>query len=380
MNEDNVDDDVSSSEDPRQGDRDLSMDGDDHNQDLGSDAADDGAQNVDGDEKDDDDLGEGDDDEVLAAVVVDDDEAEGEDEDEDMPTTEVVAEAPEVDTKPAAKKSAASPSSSKRSKSKASATQAKTENQSSTKRTKLFQLPAVTQERRISAQEARCFLDDAVEFLPASVSDSFVVRSFGQLYLEPATQEPLFSSANLLFPVGFSCDRYEFSPVHGRVIKLRCNIMDGGRIREKQIANGRHPTVSEGPVFRVMWGRGVDEDSREHQYPFNVFRDSPEMIWAKGQDAILRRQPDAEWEPFEGARIKVNVDNNTFYTGTICEVEPHFEADGVRYRVLIEKDESGDDAAIWIPNTKATLLSPGKWTRNFFSLAWRSYMLTNMRM
>jgi hypothetical protein len=84
---------------------------------------------------------------------------------------------------------------------------------------------------------------------PVQINDTHVIRSFGQLHVEPrgagsGGDGPIFSTAHALYPVGFSCDRFEFIPVHGRVLKMRCSIIDGGRLQREGV------DVPD-PTFRV---------------------------------------------------------------------------------------------------------------------------------
>ena len=114
-----------------------------------------------------------------------------------------------------------------------------------------------------AAISSRSFLSSNVEILPFPVSDNIVVRSFGRVKVEgeetsgkkkkksskaagstPTKEakkdaggdEALFSSAASIHPVGFSCDRFEFSPIHGRMVRLRCDILDGAKVRNLRIA------------------------------------------------------------------------------------------------------------------------------------------------
>jgi len=115
-----------------------------------------------------------------------------------------------------------------------------------------------------AAISSRSFLSSNVEILPFPVSENIVVRSFGRIKVErdairgeetsgkkkkksKATStptkdnkygrvEPVYSTAASIHPVGFSCDRFEFSPIHGRMIRLRCDILDGAKVRKLRIA------------------------------------------------------------------------------------------------------------------------------------------------
>ena len=53
---------------------------------------------------------------------------------------------------------------------------------------------------------------------PFVAFESVVVRNVGRLKEEDEKHpfDVLYSSPSALYPVGYSCDRYEFSPIHGR--------------------------------------------------------------------------------------------------------------------------------------------------------------------
>jgi hypothetical protein len=248
---------------------------------------------------DDDEEEDDDGDAVMASVVVD----EEEDDDEEVPVAEV-ATTTDTTAAPAKKPS------SKATKSK------------SAKKGRKSQV--ISQDRLVAALEARRMLSDTVPRLPVAVRDTHVVRSFGRIRVEtPTSEESKFSSANALYPVGFSCDRYEFSPVHGRVLKMRCTIFDGAKLKEKQRQSWQ--TVSEdipdGPIFRVMWGQGVDEDVDIVDYPYDLYSASaPISNDGKVDTAVSISAKDEAFEPEEGMRVRVRFDNNMWYSGTILSV------------------------------------------------------------
>lgn len=86
-------------------------------------------------------------------------------------------------------------------------------------------------QKREAAERSRDILLHSVEHLPFVASESVIVRNFGRLKEEDEKNplDVLYSSPSALYPVGYSCDRYEFSPIHGRLIKLRCEILNGSK-------------------------------------------------------------------------------------------------------------------------------------------------------
>ena len=120
---------------------------------------------------------------------------------------------------------------------------------SNSKKTSKSKAPhGISGDRLLAGDAARDMLHTTVPRLPVPLNENYVVRNFGQLNI---TQNGVnaYSTPTSLYPVGFSCDRFEFSPVHGRLLKLRCTIIDGQRTNRG----------FAGPIFRVMWGQGVDE-------------------------------------------------------------------------------------------------------------------------
>ena len=126
-----------------------------------------------------------------------------------------------------------------------------------------------------AAISSRSFLSSNVEILPFPVSENIVVRSFGRIKVErdairagdagasgkkkkskspkddkdgdgtSSRVEPLYSSAASIHPVGFSCDRFEFSPIHGRMIRLRCDILDGAKVQNLRNAQKKAEVMAK---------------------------------------------------------------------------------------------------------------------------------------
>mmetsp|Transcript_16973 Transcript_16973/g.46621 ORF Transcript_16973/g.46621 Transcript_16973/m.46621 type:complete len:2275 (-) Transcript_16973:34-6858(-) len=134
-----------------------------------------------------------------------------------------------------------------------------------------------------------------------------------------------FCTPTALYPIGFSCDRIEFSPSHGRFLKFRCAILDGTRIG------------IDSPLFRIMWGQGIDEDKDKVEYPYDPFSNSA-PITGKGNggdepnddendDVVVAiptsagyQPPSTQLAPGVGMRVKTRFDKDKYYYGTITAV------------------------------------------------------------
>ena len=223
----------------------------------------------------------------------------------------------------------------------------------------------ISQDRLKAASEARKMLVDTVPRLPVSVSETHVVRSFGRIYVESMNEEAKFSSASALYPVGFSCDRYEFSPVHGRVLKMRCTIFDGKKLKEEQRKNGVTSNLPDGPVFRIMWGQGVDDDNELVDYPFDIYSTSAPISSDSNVDTVAvpfsGKEKSVDIHPEEGMRVRVRHEHNVWYTGTIIAVGDYVIAikNKMTYEITINYDDGGvedtyfpdPDIAIYPPCT-----------------------------
>lgn len=221
----------------------------------------------------------------------------------------------------------------------------------------------ISSDRLEAAAAARSMLEETVPRLPVYVSDSHTVRSMGHLQLEhpTATGAPKFSSASALYPVGFSCDRYEFSPVHGRVLKMRCTIFHGSKIKEAQ--EDPDESIPDGPVFRVMWGQGVDDDADIVDYPYDVHAQSAYKS-ADKVDAVampVTGKNNENLEPQEGMRVKVRFENNEYYAGTIVDVgDEDFDKKKRQtfYEIWIDYDDGTSEEAVF-PDPDISLFLPG---------------------
>mmetsp|Transcript_39154 Transcript_39154/g.94662 ORF Transcript_39154/g.94662 Transcript_39154/m.94662 type:complete len:1159 (+) Transcript_39154:215-3691(+) len=197
---------------------------------------------------------------------------------------------------------------------------------------------------------ARAILLETVPTVPVQIGDNIVVRSFGQLNISNPEN---FSTESALYPVGFSCDRYEYSPVHGRVIKLRCTILDGKR------------TIlhHEGPLFRVMWGQGVNEDVDQVEYPYDPEKNSSAL---QGEEPLANTASvnalSAMIVPINGMKVRVRFENDLFYYGTIESVIEKSEENKKRrkrtFEISIQYEDGSMEEATY-PDPDISIVMPG---------------------
>eukprot|EP00934_Nitzschia_sp_Nitz4_P004114 Nitzschia sp. Nitz4//scaffold47_size129522//67235//74024//NITZ4_003555-RA/size129522-augustus-gene-0.109-mRNA-1//1//CDS//3329552812//4104//frame0 len=220
----------------------------------------------------------------------------------------------------------------------------------------------ISGDRLAAANTAREILVATVPRLPVPVNDSYTVRAFGRLHIEQASMD--YSTPNALCPVGFSCDRYEFSPVHGRVLKLRCSILDGAKTNLGQT----------GPVFRVMWGQGVDEDVEKVEYPYNPYSNSAPIsgndddVVALPADHAAAKKDWTQYAPTVGMRVKVRFDQDQFYYGTIIDADENGAGGGdddtddgkskSAVDIVIRYDDGSTEDAFF-PDPDISLVMPG---------------------
>jgi hypothetical protein len=224
--------------------------------------------------------------------------------------------------------------------------------------------------RMAAANAARELLYESVPRLPFPVindqsPDQYYVRNFGRLKVGSDKIAAKFCTPTSLYPVGFSCDRYEFSPSHGRVLKIRCSIIDGKVIGET------------GPIFRVMWGEGVDSDVDKVEYPYDPFSNSAPITSGNANDDVVAVPASAGYHPpadqvvpAPGMRIKARFDKNQFFHGTITSVtEKDGDAVGSSakgkkkkkkkvVKIVIQYDDGSNEETIF-PDPDITLVMPG---------------------
>lgn len=258
----------------------------------------------------------------------------------------------------------------------------------------------------VAARDARAMLHGTVSSLPLSIGDIHI-RSFGKLCIQamPSTSSPSkpstpgpqvamllaknpFHTATALYPIGFSCDRYELSPVYGRILKMRCTILDGRSIKASQKLGGFpvQNDLPDGPVFRIMWGRGIDEDSTtgtstpslypktgidKIEYSFDPYTQSKPIVstGSTKHDALIMDAVKATKRtsiiPKVGMRVKVLCDKDIFFPGTITTVNESIpvvsngKKKRKRYNVTIHYDD-GIKEEMTFPDPDIELLLPGK--------------------
>jgi hypothetical protein len=197
------------------------------------------------------------------------------------------------------------------------------------------------------------------------------VRSFGHLVLDSpkdAAAHSRFATTSALYPIGFSCDRYEFSPVHGRTLKLRCSILDGRIIKRKQKASG-HPVskIHDGPIFRILWGRGVDEEVDTIDYPFDPkIHAQPVGRKDKSSSSASTTSLGALFLPEPHMRVKVRFDKHQYFGGTVLSVvkpevtSPKFKKARTASSVAIRiRYDDGSVETIQYPDPDVKLAMPG---------------------
>ena len=260
---------------------------------------------------------------------------------------------------------------------------------------------SVPHDKMEAAEQARDILVHSVQRVPFEVSDSHIVRNFGRLKIQESVKalENLYFTPNTLHPVGFSCDRFEFSPIHGRMIKLRCDILDGSKVKGSltPIQSDKESIVKEedfrrklnqpdstdgsgidtaldGPIFRIMWGPGIDESEDTQTFPFDLHSSSAPLGGEVDAVAVPVDRDTINIAPEEGMRVKVRFDNDMWYAGHVRNVTPRKASkddnDGNKkkskkkklkdsFDIQIVYDDGGKEDAVF-PDPDVTLLPPGK--------------------
>jgi hypothetical protein len=209
-----------------------------------------------------------------------------------------------------------------------------------------------------------------------------------QQQLQQQQQQPApFATRTALYPVGYSCDRHEYSPAHGRILKTRCSILDGRKIRQALQARGSVDAVKDdvkafvqdGPVFRVTWGRGVDEEVVDDNvlYPFN-----PKMHAAPvdpsgkiNESSSYDASSSATSPPTAGLRVKVRFDKNEYHYGTIAQAtavtaktsSSNKKSRKQEYSITILYDDESSEVATY-PDPDILLAMPGTISQAFLCL------------
>jgi hypothetical protein len=209
--------------------------------------------------------------------------------------------------------------------------------------------PALTE----AANDARSMLRESIRVLPFPVAET-QVRSLGRLCVQvdsggsdskskKSADVRNFCTSSALYPIGFSCDRYEFSPVHGRVLKMRCSILEGRSIKARQkellkvtksddstsstppIKITEIANIHNGPIFRITWGRGLDEEPEKNtEYPYDPDVNSkPLFVNSRGKPVSEIKNVGGREKvikPEKGMQVRVRFENDQFHTGHITKV------------------------------------------------------------
>jgi hypothetical protein len=220
-----------------------------------------------------------------------------------------------------------------------------------------------------AANDARRMLRETIRVIPFPIAET-VIRSLGRLCVQVRSSKSnqkdrvvqnKFCLSSALYPIGFSCDRNEFSPVHGRVLKLRCSILDGRsvKVKQKELLQRLDPKetatskasisdIHDGPIFRITWGRGVDEASEifTEKYPYDPeIHSSPLFVNSIGRPKrILSKARKGKYiRPAKGMRAKVRIDRDSCSDAKIIEVSSIGKSNGngkTRDNIAIENSES----------------------------------------
>ncbi len=183
----------------------------------------------------------------------------------------------------------------------------------------------IPHERMKAAETAREILTNSVQRTPFIMSESHTIRNFGRIKIEEKNvAETKYCNATAIYPVGFSCDRYEFSPIHGRFLKLRCDILDAEtKDKATEVKTGPkngNSIMKKGPIFRIMWGRGIDEIDNSQTFPFDLYSSSTPIVNEVDAVAIPDGKDAIKIKPEQGMRVKVRFDKNIWYLGNILQV------------------------------------------------------------
>jgi len=207
-----------------------------------------------------------------------------------------------------------------------------------------------SQEKCNTAAQARAFLFTQVRQLPYRFGDT-IIHSFGQVLLETIkspSERPAFSSSSSIYPVGFTCIHSLFSPTHGRTLRMKCEILE----------DNQHP------VFRISWGRAIDELSYPSPKKFK-----PAAFYSP--EINVERPP---IEPELGMRCRVRFDEDQLYDGIIIDVNPisYTSSDRKRkkkFKIRIQYDDGGTEDTdfpdeeielLYFPTSPLTSLSSAK--------------------
>lgn len=223
-------------------------------------------------------------------------------------------------------------------------------------------LPTVSAEKAEAAKKAHAKLRKNVTSLPFAVSENQIIRSFGKIkpeYDSKNVVETHFSSPDSIYPVGFSCDRFMFSPVHNRIITLRCDILEGkgqpkkskvapALIDEDKVLSGKKSSA-DGPIFRIIFGEGIEQDDPMDSCPFDP------NVASDYDDTLNKKKPEV------GMRVNVNIDNFSTVGGVITKAKaPAKSGKNKGLSIITIKYDDGVTEDTPFPDPDIQLAPPGK--------------------
>lgn len=203
----------------------------------------------------------------------------------------------------------------------------------------LIQLASL--EQISAASNARTNLRSQISVLPHALDEYYIVRCLGRI-----RESDGYSSPHALYPVGFSCDRYEFSPVHGRVVKIRCDILDGRGIHKSAFDGMDESLWTDGPLFRIMWGEGIEADVDTETFPFHPADTASSSVET----------------PTVGTRVAVTFDQSQVYEGSITKAAVNSKKSS-GYRTVWNVTILYDDGVVentFYPDSDIVLFPPGE--------------------
>jgi hypothetical protein len=212
-----------------------------------------------------------------------------------------------------------------------------------------------------AATDARAMLQATVPTLPMILADT-TVRSFGRLYVD--NTENKFVTTSALYPIGFSCDRSEYSPVHGRMLKLRCCVLDGRSVKKKQRKGGFavDERLHDGPVIRILWGPGIDQEViAASEYPYDPLVHSlplSPLDHEDEDDSLAAGAAPTLGAPEPGMKVQVRFEKGQYYCATIIEATKKKIKRQTQLYIKVRYDD-GVEEEIGYPDPDVTLLLPG---------------------
>lgn len=225
---------------------------------------------------------------------------------------------------------------------------------------------AKSADRKKAIDQAREMLVTEVPALPACIA-GVVVHSFGKVRPDNSFLSK-YSRPNAIHPIGFSCTRYEFSPVHGRIIKMRCDILEGEQGSEMESIS--ECDDEEGPIFAISWGKGIDDEKVSPIQNFDPFEEGKPVNESVDNGGNTERTSTSV-DPFIGAKVKVRFDNDWWYSGTVSrfnEIDKKRDEETVfdckkSWNLTIDYDDGATEDAIY-PSREVLLFPANSAGRN----------------